>query len=269
MIPPRHALVLILAVAGCSRRDNPETAALQFFELVRVGNTAAAYANAAFAFQAQQTADLFAATVKEMELPGYTAANVSAPELTKRSAKFRVDITTQGGRSVPLVVTLNDEGGRWRVFSLKSPRNSESGVTKNRFSLIGKGAAFTNPVNQSVPTEPEIRQLSRDSMKRFSEAVKTGLFDDFYANVSAAWQKQLTLGQLSRVFQPFVTAGESLAETQDVELILDEAAHINTEGMLIVTGSFPTKPHRVQFLQKYLYELPNWKLFGFEVNVYK
>ena len=62
------ALFLAAAIAGCSKRAEPLPAAQAFFDEIAQGRIAAAYASAAFGFQAQQTEQVFAAAVREMGL---------------------------------------------------------------------------------------------------------------------------------------------------------------------------------------------------------
>jgi hypothetical protein len=54
-----------------------------------------------------------------------------------------------------------------------------------------------------------------------------------------------------------------------VEVNLDPPPRIDSEGLLIVSGSYPSKPLRVAFSLKYYYDMPDWRVFGMNVNLYK
>ena len=62
-----------------------------------------------------------------------------------------------------------------------------------------------------MPPENEIRQLVRENLLRFNEAIASKSFDAFYDSVSTHWQEQLTKGQLQRAFQPFMDQNISIA----------------------------------------------------------
>lgn len=274
-VPPalkwtRGIVVLVLAItlAGCSKRPDPAEATRLFFEQVAAGNTKAAYASTAFAFQAQQSEKAFETTAKELKLFGSTGSKWEKPEIEGRTAKVRGEITTKGGLKAPLVITLTDESGQWRVFSIRTPRSVQTGISANLFGTVGKSFAFTETIDRPIPDEQTAKQMARESLLLFNEAIRQGSFEDFYSKVSRAWQDQLTLGQLQRAFQPFIDQKVNLAGIKDVEVVLDRP-QINTDGLLLVSGHYPTKPYRVHFALKFFYELPRWKLFGIDVNLQK
>jgi hypothetical protein len=262
------ALFLALALAGCGKpKGDPAEAAKQFFQLLAAGQSSAAYASAAFGFQAQQTEKAFAQTVKEI---GFTPQDTLAwepPEVTKDQAKVRVEVAAKNGRKVNFIVTLVPESGAWRVHSLRSPRGETDSRLENRFTLVGKGAAFSDAQSQRLPDEKEVRQMILRVLAKFDEAVQQKSFKDFYDDVAVAWQKQLSVGQLERAFQPFVNAGVHLGGFREAEMQLDGPAVINTEGVLVVNGHFQTAPWQVYFSMKFMYELPRWKLFGLDLNL--
>lgn len=267
-----RAILVILASAlllsGCGKKGDPAQAAKAFFEELSVGHTGHAYESAAFAFQAQQSEKAFAQNVKEMGLTQPEVLEWEAPEILNNEATVRVNLTAKDDRKQTFVVTLVYESGAWRVHSLRSPRGSGS-RTENRFTLVGKGAAFSDAQSQPLPEEKEIRTLVLRTLEKFDTAVQQQSFADFYADVAVAWQKQLSVRQLERAFQPFVNAGVRLGGLNAAEMQLDGPPAINSEGVLVINGHFPTTPYKVYFNMKFLYELPRWKLFGLDVNLQK
>ncbi len=262
-------LALVLVCSGCKKKADPVTSARGFFELVASGQAAAAYESAAFGFQAQRSAVVFETAAKEMGLTETVGSDWETPEIDGLTAKVRVRLQTRSGREVPLIVTLTDEAGAWRVHSLRSPPSARTGLSENRFTLVGKTPSFTDSVTQPVPPEMELRQLVREHLLRFNEAIATKSFDAFYDSVSRKWQEQLTKGQLQRAFQPFLDKQIDLGGIQKVDPIWSSAVTVNTDGLLTLTGYYPTEPYRVHFALKFLYELPTWKLFGIDVNLQK
>jgi hypothetical protein len=261
------ACVLALLLPACGKKGVPADAAKSFFGKLAAGQSAQAYAESAFGFQAQQTEKAFAQTVSEMRLTEVDALDWETLETGDQQAKMRVEITRKDGTKLPLIVTLVYESRAWRVHSLRSPHGSTR--TENRFSVVGKGAAFSDAQSQRMPDESEVKQMILRTLEKFDEAVQQRSFTDFYNDVSVAWQKQLSVGQLERAFQPFVNASVRFGGLKEAEMQLDGPPVINTEGVLVVNGQFHTAPYQVYFTMKFVYELPRWKLFGLDVNLHK
>jgi hypothetical protein len=49
--------------------------------------------------------------------------------------------------------------------------------------------------------------------------------------------------------------------------VFNHPAKIDSDGVLIVQGYYPTTPHRIIFKLKYLEEESEWKLVGVDVNL--
>lgn len=260
-------LASVLMLAGCAKKGDPAEAAKQFFQQLAEGQTSAAYQGAAFGFQAQQTEKAFAQTVKEMGLLNLGTLTWEPAEITDEEARLHVEVTAQDGRKLPFIVTLVHESGAWRVHSLRSPRGTSGTRSENRFTLVGKGAAFSDAQSQRLPDEKEIKQMILRTLAQFDAAVQQRSFAEFYSDVSVAWKKQLTVGQLERAFQPFTNAGVRFGGLKEAEMQLDGPPSISTEGVLVVNGHFHTAPYQVFFNMKFMYELPRWKLFGLDVNL--
>lgn len=263
------SLSLPLFLSGCAKSPDPLAAAQHFFEQIAAGQTEAAYHDAAFGFQAQRSAAVFAAAAKDMGLTEYAGAEWEKPERNGNSATLRVNVQTKNGTKIPLVVSMTKQSGTWRVFSLRSPPDKDTGISENRFSLVGKTPAFADAVTKPMIPDNEVRQLVRDNLLRFNEAIESQSFDAFYESVSTHWQDQLTKGQLQRAFQPFIDHKISLAIVGKATPVFDEPPTINSEGLLIVSGHYETQPYRIQFAMRFYYELPVWKLFGLDVNLTK
>ncbi len=277
IVPPFLALAVALACGGCEKRSDPQAVAQLFFQQVSAGQAQVAYQSAAFGFQAQRSAAVFEAAAKEMGLVDMGGVEWDKPQIEGRTAKIPVRVKTKEGKQIALIVTLTRESSKWQVYSLRSPPNEATGISENRFTLVGKAPSFTDAVSQPVPPEAELRQLVRGTLLSFNEAITTNSFDAFYDSVSVAWQTgkftqgqgQLTKGQLQREFQPFVEKKVDISSIKSVEPVWTAPVAVGTDGLLVLAGYFPTEPYRVHFSLKYIYELPSWKLFGIDVNLRK
>jgi hypothetical protein len=274
--PPALLLAFLLALAGCAKKSDPLAVAQLFLQQVAAGQTQAAYQSAAFGFQAQRNSTVFEQSAREMGLVESVGANWEQPQITGREAKIPVTVQTKEGKQVPLIITLTKESSRWQVYSLRSPPNA-TGVSENRFALVGKAPTFTDSASQPAPPEADLRQLVRNTLLLFNEAVATNSFDAFYDATSLAWQTgkftqgqgQLTKGMLQREFKPFVDKKIDISGIKTVEPVWTAPITVGTDGLLTLAGYFPMDGYRVNFSLKYVYELPTWKLFGIDVNLQK
>jgi hypothetical protein len=262
-------LAALLSLGSCSKPVDPLTVAKQFFEQVAAGQADVAYQGTAFGFKAQRSSVVFATAAKDMGLTDYAGADWGQPERDGRTTTIPVRIKTKSGSAIPLVVTLVKESGTWRIFSLRSPPSADTGISENRFSLVGKAPAFADAVTKPMPPENELRQLIRENLLRFNEAIVSQSFDSFYDSVAEHWKEQLTKGQLQRAFQPFIDKKVSLAGIANANPVFETPPTVNSEGLLFVTGHYDTEPYKVRFAMRFFYELPAWKLFGLDVDLVK
>jgi hypothetical protein len=195
---------------------------------------------------------------------------------------------------VPLVVALADQNGTWRVVSLKSPRNRQTNSILNRFTMIGTYPAFVDPTtDHQPPGVPVAKTMATESLLAFNDAVQRKSFDLLFDSCAMRWQDQLArpdrpqtmpgrrrepltpkereLGaaRLQYAFQAFVQEQINIGGIAGMEPVLDRAPWVNTDGLLVISGHYPTKPYRVLFSLRYWYELPSWRLFGMDVKFQK
>jgi len=62
-------------------------------------------------------------------------------------------------------------------------------------------------------------------------------------------------------------AKTEFGDIKEVSPVLDEAPIIDNDGILIVSGYFPTQRMNLKFILRYIYEHPEWKLFGVRVSI--
>lgn len=268
---PRLCLLAFLSfcTASCAKKGDPVESAKAFFALIATGRPEDAYQSGSEGFRAQQSEKLFAQTTKELGLANLASLTSAPPVFEENSAKLAVDVTLRDAKKMALIVTMVDERGAWRVFSVRTPKNPATGLAANLFGAIGKGASFTDKVAQPRPTEEEIRRMVEESLLLFNKSVQVGSFDDFYDGVAQAWQEQLTKGQLKRAFHGFIDKQVDIAYIRGKQAIFLEPPSITTEGLLTVQGHYPAEPNYVLFATKFIYETPKWKLFGLDVSLAK
>lgn len=268
-MPPARlfsVFIALLLLTGCSKPPDAPAAARAFLKEIIDGDPAVAYHSAAFGFQALESEKFFVIEAKEVGLAGGRLAGLDAIEQNDKIARFNVSAVDPKGDPIPLVLTMQWEGGAWRAFSLKTQRNPRTGLVVNRFSNQGRSMSFEEQ-NLPVPDEKETRRLVKDAMNEFAQAIAKRDFSDFYAHVSNAWRAKLTETQLERAFKGFMDQEINLTGVVDQAPVLDAQPVISTDGLLLIDGHYPTSPYEVLFNFKFVFEKPEWKLFGVEVNL--
>lgn len=276
-LPLLLLLAIFLPFSGCAKKRSPLEAAQLFFEQVGSGRVEEAFHSAAFGFQAQRSSAVFAAGAKDMGLTDYASGEWGTPEREGHSCNIPVKVKTREGKEFPLIITLVEETGAWRVFSIHSPPDEKTGIAENRFTLVGKAPDLNTGLSRPPPPLNEIRQLVRETLLQFNAAIAAKSFSEFYDSVSLAWQTgsltngeyQLTQGQLERAFQPFIDRKIDISEIGKLDPVFETPPAVNSEGLLIVAGYYVGETRKIQFALKYIYELPSWKLFGLDVNLLK
>lgn len=292
---PSRALphFLALGLCGCSGGSDPAEAARRFFEQITAGNARAAYDSASYVFRAQQSPTFFETMLHQLGLDSIENATYGPPEARSDGAVMRVQAEFQTKRTgkVPLVVSLVHDDGEWRVLSLRSPRQRLTNIVQDRFTMVGTPPVFIDPTQEHEPASAaEGRKLAHASLLAFNEAVQRKSFEEFFDQCAMRWQDQLArpgrpqampgrkrdplspkereLGaaRLKHAFEAFVEQGVNIGGIAEMEPVLDRDPWVNTDGMLVVSGYYPTKPYRVLFSLRYWYELPLWRLFGIDVK---
>jgi hypothetical protein len=287
------AILVAVSLNGCRKTPTPEETARAFFDQVQAGQTMAAYDSAAFSFRAQQSLKFFETALKEQDLDAITAVTYGPVEIdeARTGAKLNAEFETKSGRKRTLVVSLAKESGDWRVLALRSARDSATGRIQARFSTLGLGVDFHEPVNRApAPDETAAKEMAKDTLLLFDEAVGQKSFADFFVHCSLTWQEQLVTGapqpgrpmtmlkplspaesavgiaRLDRAFRVFIEKQARISEIKNVEPKLDPVL-VGTEGLLVLSGEYATQPYATVFQLKYIYELPKWKLFGIDVSL--
>lgn len=242
-------VAIIFLVFGLTR--GAVTAGNEFLGLIGSGKTAAAYESASATLKSQQDVGSFEQVVKNLGLTDFASAFWSSIETKNDRAYLEGSVTTRSGGKIPLTMELVKESGTWKVISLSAP---EAGV-----SAAQRG--------KQLPSDEKVKGLALDSLLAFNKALQDKNFVGFHQQISRGWQEQITPDELKELFNQFIEMQVDISPIKEVEPILTAAPEINSDGLLILEGYYPTRPNKVYFRLKYTYEHPAWKLFGIRVNV--
>ena len=180
--------------------------------------------------------------------------------------KLKGEVLTATIKTLPVSLKLIPERGEWRVCSFSITERQDS-TQETQFSPVGKGASFNSAESHEMPTPAVLQKLVENSLTIFNDAIQKQDFEEFYNNVSDAWQKQLTPKRLQNAFQGFIDNKVNLGSFQTLTPIYDTPPQVNSEGLLLVEGHYPTNPYQIHFVLRFSYQFPHWKLFGLDVQL--
>jgi len=156
------------------------------------------------------------------------------------------------GDSIVFKLSYNNEGGAWKL----------AGINVN-FKIAPKKP-------EEAPSGAELKQLTDKTLLSFNSAVQSQDFAGFHKSIAKVWQEQTTPAQLKAVFKSFVDQKFDIASVvKSVKPTFEPAPAIDSDGLLVVEGSYPIKPDRLKFTLKYLNEDGAWKLAAINVKANK
>lgn len=143
----------------------------------------------------------------------------------------------------------------------------------NAWKLVGVNIDFkpgSGKTTRQVPSETEIKKLTDSTLLSFNSAVQSKDFDAFYKSIAKLWQDETTPDKLADTFKDYVEKKLDIGSVvKTVKPTFEPAPEINSDGVLIVQGSYPIKPDKLTFVLKYLNEYGTWKLVGINVKADK
>ena len=131
--------------------------------------------------------------------------------------------------------------------------------------LLAASAAHAQ--SPTVPSQAELKTLTRDSMLAFSKGVEAKDFTTFHKQISQLWREQITPAKLKSSFAVFTEQNIDISPVTKLDPIFDPPAAIDSDDVLVIQGRYPTEPTPVQFRLKYVNEKSTWKLIGIKVDV--
>ncbi len=182
--------------------------------------------------------------------------------------KLAGTIKTTDGGSIPLSITFVNEGGECKILKIEK---SSAGLDNNSQYSTHSPAPTQTSQFQSTTQSPklltlsEAAQLTKQSIIALGDSINSRNFGSFHSGPSKLWQRQTTPEQLAESFQSFVDAKIDLTVIRPLEPPFDKEPFLDENGVLKLTGHFPTSPARLLFNLSFISEDQLWKLV--RVNV--
>ncbi|MBN1211979.1 MAG: hypothetical protein JXA92_05325 [candidate division Zixibacteria bacterium] len=244
------AVSLILINTGvCADAPDVSITVDSFFKAVQQGDLTNAYDNyLSEEFRAVATGEEFRAFLEQYQLVNYKKAAWDSVAVSQVSLEG--EIITANDSSVPLNITLVLENGNWKIQSIYRVAGTEADEGQRTF-----------------PSDNELRAMADTATQRLGRAINTRDFTEFYDRLSDLFKSQTTPEALYSAFKSFADQDIDLTAVKGLKPVFNLPPNINDDGILVLKGNYPSKPLIVYFEIKYIYEHPDWKLFGINVSV--
>src|SRR5262245_15072386 len=118
-----------------------------------------------------------------------------------------------------------------------------------------------------VPTEPALETLVKTSLLTFNDANITGNYEVLHGKLSGPFRAQFPAARLKEAFKDFRDKDLDIGVIAAMKPAYAPAPSVDDEGRLLVQGSFPTEPNRVQFDLAFIPSDGEWKLVRLHVKV--
>jgi hypothetical protein len=223
----------------------------RFFNEVAEGDYQSARTYLAEAFLANTSDEELALFLDQSGLSGYRKASWHTRTMENDQGLLEGSIETADGGTIPVTVNLVKEDGEWHILA----------IHKTPAGLVAEGRT------KEIPGLDRLVKLTDDAIQELARAINTRDFSDFYASAAKLWQAQTTEAELRGAFGSFVEQGIDLTVLADLEPVFSEKPSLDEDGVLYLTGYYPSQPAVTYFDLKYIYEHPEWKLLGAGVEL--
>lgn len=224
----------------------------EFFTAASEQDYETAYTFLSEDFKAATSLDEFKQFLAQSAIGDYSEGHWSSRSISGSQGELEGEIETSSGGSVPVKLAFVKEESGWKIHSIR----------KNPAGLID-----TETDGATIPDQQSLIALTDESMHDFALAVNAGDFGDFHSNISALWKSQITKEGLYDIFEAFSDQGVDLTILEGMTPVFSEQPLIDDNGILRLAGYYPTQPSLTSFRLSYIYEHPEWKLFGINVKL--
>ena len=224
-----------------------------FFAAVKDKDMDKAYSFLSEDFKAATSQAKLEKFLKQNAIDQFKASSWSSRSSEGGRGELVGSISTDSGGTIPITVNLVKGEDGWKIFAINKPN---SGLQEESKTAVN-----------NVPSEAELVALTNQSMAAFAQAVNEKSMLSFHKQISQLWQQQYTVAQLDEAFGSFYDAGVDLTLLKGYSPQFAEIPSINSDGVLRVSGHYPTDPNQVHYEHKYIFEGMSWKLLGFSTEL--
>lgn len=149
-----------------------------------------------------------------------------------------------------------------------------SNIGKESNTTSTSSNSTTNGSDEDIPAEGDLESLVKDTTDDFQKAIDSNDFSTMRENASSDFQSQFSEQQMEDAFKQYVQNKKIVLPVLNNALTqtptFSPAPSIRTErglNILVLSGSFPSKPRVLKFETEYIKRDGEWKLLKYVVNM--
>jgi len=153
------------------------------------------------------------------------------------------------------------------------PKDLANSGTSNSSNSTSTSNSTTTDTD-GIPSDSTLQSMVKETTADFAQAIDTNDFSEIYEKSSTDFKNTYTQDQMKNVFKTFVDKKRlilpSLNKAGDTTAEFSPAPRIRQEqslDILVLNGTFPTKPLNVKFEYEYVKRAGEWKLLKLIVNM--
>jgi len=222
-----------------------------FFNSVKQKDIAKARSFLSEDFKASTDENALEAFLSEGALLNFKEASWSGRSIEGGRGELNGSIITETGGVTPITLMFVKENDAWKIYAI---HNSPAGLQSQDSAL-------------PLPSHADQVALVKQSMRDFAAGINSKNMESFRETISQLWKKQITTEQLNELFVTFMEQNLDLTVLEPLEPVFDGEPRIDEDGVLEITGSYPTEPSQVAFVLRYFYEGTAWELLGLNIRI--
>lgn len=244
--------VLAVGVIFFISRDMVKTGD-KFFLALKENNISQAYSYLSEDFRSGTNDNEFRDFIARNSISSFKESSWSKRSISGGRGVLNGSISTNSGGVIPLKLSFVKGEKGWEIYSIEKPSSGFQEET----------------ATHSIPSGPQQIEMIRMASKEFAIAVKNKSMADFYKIFSSMFKQQFTVEKMDEIYKPFYGLGIDLLVLEEYAPVFDKKPTIDEDGVLTISGYFPTQPNKFFFDQTYIYEGLGWKLIGYSVKFKK
>jgi len=244
-------ILLLLILSSCSVLAELPDIADDFFAKVKAKKYKAAYELTSKEFKEATTLENLTKFLEAYSLNENVETSWPTRSVESGVGNLEGTVTLKDGSVIKINMSFVKENKAWKILSMNIPN---SGVEEKQ-SL------------KEIPPIETLRELVNASVYNLGIACNSQNFTDFYSYISKFWQAQTKPDTLMNTFKVFHDQGVDLTIVNGLEPVFSDKPLIDKDELLRLKGYYATNPNVIYYEVSYIYEYPEWKLFGISVNV--
>ena len=226
----------------------------QFLTAIEEGNIGNAYSITSSAFKEAQSQQAFSEMIAGVSIVSHEMIPWQNRTLDHNGRNsYPGKLVTSRGRTIPFLLEMMEEQGRWKILSLTGPGRTG----------VGPGTWF-----QQVPFETEMMSLVTGTMLNFEKAIHDKNLLSFYQTMWTA-RTEISYWLFELAYQKFIDDQIDLSavRTSKPQFVDRPKLDRTSSGtLLVVNGNFDTTDGTLPFTFRYIYDHPKWMLHNINVG---